>query len=172
MRTPGMPRSFAADFASSKKFCGREVNARHSCLFNFDCVVGTPPRAAPSITDTENEKVALLLHRGIPLRQIRDRLRRGLRIHHNRCLRIFFLQHIREHIEEIARRRYFPLSISTIFLPSRLAARGLIPSVFGGGISPRGFITSSVTCAEAAAAQEQAGDKPARRPAANSCFSS
>jgi hypothetical protein len=27
-----------------------------------------------------------------------------------------------------------------------------MPSVFGGGISPRGFITSSVTCAEAAAA--------------------
>src|SRR5580692_5702446 len=44
---------------------------------------------------------------------------------------------------------YLPLSTSTIFLPSSVPTRGLMPRVFGGGISPRGFITSSVTCAAA-----------------------
>src|SRR5208337_4629246 len=49
----------------------------------------------------------------------------------------------------------FPLSTSTILLASRFGTRGLIPIVFGGGISPRGFITSMVTCAEAVAARHE-----------------
>src|ERR1700689_191095 len=48
-----------------------------------------------------------------------------------------------------------PLSTSTIFLPARLETRALIPLVGGGGISPRGFITSSVTCAAAVPASNR-----------------
>src|ERR1700728_1982112 len=56
-----------------------------------------------------------------------------------------------------------PLSTSTIFLPARVGTRGLIPIVGGGGISPRGFITSSVTWAAAVPASnilEQASAAP------------